>query len=1017
MPRSRAELLTAHFYDWEKRGRGWYVFDNPVELEPEFAPFFPYVLPTSFADESLRPNLVGRAANFLKTALRESAEEVTEEPTESVVQGYYSNSDENIRAISLSFPQGEKAPKAQDIEKFLTMLSYTQSTVCFEIIASPDAIRIQFVCREPDILHVESQVKAYFPYCIMQQHEVNLGNTFNEEAYYAVVDYGLEEECMRPLLMADKFDTDPLTGLYGILDHLKDGEQAIIQILFKGTVNPWARSIYSSVSDAQGDSFFSDAPEMPKLAQEKISAPLFAVGVRVFCQAASTESAVRILERVGTALMQNSNSGFNKLIPLAGATYTAELHAHDVVFRQTRRAGMLLNAKELATFVHYPVSVTSKKLRQDKGKTKRAPDIAWGHEFCLGTNSHQGFEGIVTLESKQRLKHMHVIGATGTGKSTMLQSCIAQDILLGNGVAVLDPHGDLIESVLPYIPESRYDDVILIDPADSEFPVGFNILSAHSDVEKEILASDLVSVFRRLSTSFGDQMHSVLANAILAFVESNEGGTLIDLRRFLIEKPFREHFLKTVSDPNIVYYWQKEFPILKSNSIGPILTRLDSFLRPKLIRNMVAQKKSLDFEAIMDSKKILLIKLSQGLIGIENSYLLGTFFVSKIYQAAMARQTKSKEDRTPFYMYVDEFQNFITPSMSSILSGTRKYGLGCILAHQDMSQLQKYDAELGNAVVSNAGTRVCFRIGDIDAKRFTDGFSSFEAQDIQNLGVGQAICRIERPEYDFTISTLQLKDLELEQAEEVKNVVISSSREKYGTAKKEVEQSLEYLREQKVQEVVIEPQKKQVITPPVKEEVQEITEPETKGIVKPVEITDGKTKEILIKQKELSEHRYLQTYIKKMAEARGYTAKIEEPTPDGNGRVDVSLERNGKRIACEIGMTTTTEWELHNIEKCLVAGYDLVVAIAKSKDLVSVMQEEIKTNIDAPLLDKVMVMEAESLFAYLDAEMVKEATTETRIKGYRVKVEYSNISEQEMNMKRNSVTKAVVDSMKKKKKD
>jgi hypothetical protein len=303
------------------------------------------------------------------------------------------------------------------------------------------------------------------------------------------------------MAMADKFDVDPLTGLFGALEHLQYDEQVVLQFMFKGTVNAWAQSIYSSVTDSKGDSFFMDAPEMPKLAQEKISAPLFAVGMRICAQDTSIEGALRILEKVGAVLIQSSRSGSNILIPLDSRRYSFEDLVGDVLLRQTRKVGMILNARELATFVHYPQSIRSKKLEHLKGKTKRAPGIAWGHEFCLGTNRHEGFEGIVTLSSAQRLKHMHVIGATGTGKSTLLQSCIVQDIHLGNGIAVLDPHGDLIENVLSYIPENRYEDVILIDPADSEFPVGFNILTAHSDIEKEILASDLVSVFRWILSS------------------------------------------------------------------------------------------------------------------------------------------------------------------------------------------------------------------------------------------------------------------------------------------------------------------------------------------------------------------------------------------------------------------------------------------------------------------------------------------------------------------------------------
>lgn len=976
---SKAQRLTNHFYDWEKIGRGWYVFPEPVELEPEFVPFFPYISTQKVKDESYHPNLLVRASQFLTNAFT-SNQESKEEPMESTVQAYPFHSDEKVCGFSISFDRNEKAPKVQDIEKLLTVLSYTKSHVSFEIMAWWDLIRIQFVCRESDLSHVESQVRAYFPSCIIRTLMGELTNIIDESKYFAIADFGLEEEFMRPMAMPDKFDSDPLTSLFGVLEHLEDGEQVILQFLFKGTENAWASSMYSSVTDAKGESFFIDAPEMPKLTQEKISAPLFAVAIRMLAQHSSTVGALNVLEKVGTVLMHCSQSGANKLVALTNTGRNAEDLALDILFRRTRRVGMILNAKELATFVHYPHSIHSKKLEQPGGKTKRAPDIAWGHEFCLGTNRHRDFEGIVTLSTEQRLKHMHVIGATGTGKSTLLQSCIVQDIYLGNGVAVLDPHGDLIESILPYIPENRIQDVILIDPADSEYPVGFNILTAHSDIEKEILASDLVSVFRRLSTSFGDQMHSVLANAILAFLESNTGGTLLDLRRFLIEKEFRNEFLKTVSDQSVIYYWQKEYPLLKTSSIGPILTRLDSFLRPKLIRNMVAQKKSLDFEAIMDSKKIVLIKLAQGLIGTENSYLLGTFLVSKIYQAAMARQLKSKADRTPFYLYIDEFQNFATPSMSSILSGTRKYGLGCILAHQDMSQLTKQDAELANSVVSNAGARVCFRIGDIDSKRFADGFSSFEAQDIQNLGVGQAIARIERPEYDFTMSTLFLNNI---QGEGVTSNLIEVSREKYGTPKAEVELSLEYLRAQKPEEPQPNEQREKIHHEKGVEKVHLVH----KDTIKPSEIDGGITKERLVRQKELSEHRYTQMYIKKMAEVRGYKASIEEPTMDG-GRVDVLLERNGKRVACEIGMTTTTQWELHNIEKCLNAGYDLVVAIAKNKDAIRDMQDMIEQKISMVLQGKIMVMDAEALITFLDSEILKEAHTEERIKGYRVKIEY-----------------------------
>src|SRR5581483_408379 len=293
--------------------------------------------------------------------------------------------------------------------------------------------------------------------------------------------------------------------------------------------------------------------------------------------------------------------------------------------------------------------------------TKAAPPLAFGHAMVLGENHHAGETVRVSMTTEQRVRHTHLIGVSGSGKSTLLLNMIAQDVEQGNGIAVLDPHGDLVDQVIARIPAERIKDVVLLDPSDEGYPVGFNILSAHSDLERNLLASDLVSVFKRLSTSFGDQMTTVLGNAILAFLESSVGGTLTDLRRFLVEPAYRDRFLATVGDSEVVYYWQREFPLLSGKPQGPILTRLDTFLRPKVIRHMVSQKENrLDFADVMNGRKILLAKLSQGLIGEENSYLLGTLVVSKLNQVATSRQNMPAEARTPFYLYIDEFHNFVT---------------------------------------------------------------------------------------------------------------------------------------------------------------------------------------------------------------------------------------------------------------------------------------------------------------------------------------------------------------------
>ncbi len=790
------DQLTAQFYQWEKRGRGWQYFEEAVDLEPHFHPFFFHYAPqqTKQIDDGKRHTIFSRIIDTFtsKPAPEPQEDNYFEEDPE--FQAHLFDCDEPIKVFSIALPKGHKIdPEAT--QQLLLMLSYCRYPISFEIIGSSTAISLQLVCRESDAGQVASQVKAYFPESIIKERADLIEEIVSEDNKHAsIIHYGLRDEFMRPLKMAT-FKPDPLIGILGTMEHLQHGEHAVLQVLFQGTINPWAESIMRSVTDNEGKAFFENAPEMVPLAKEKISAPLFAVTMRVMGVSHSVESAHHIRNMVGGALGRIYFSESNSLIPITPAI-DFDTALDDIILRETHLVGMLLNSRELATVVHLPSdTVASEKLERDIRKTKTAPTVTEGHNLVLGLNEHQGKEKLVTVSASQRLRHTHLIGATGTGKSTLLHSMIVQDIKQGNGVAVLDPHGDLIESILAYIPVHRHKDVIIIDPSDGEYPVGFNILSAHSEIEKDILSSDLVAVFRRLSTSWGDQMNSVFANAILAILESKQGGTLIDLRRFLVEKSFRDTYLKTVRDPNVVYYWQKEFPLLKSGSVGPILTRLDTFLRPKLIRNMVAQKKGLDFENILDTQKILLIKLSQGLIGTENSYLLGTFFVTKIYQAAMARQIQAKSDRKDFFLYVDEFQNFITPSMSLILSGARKYHLGLILAHQDMTQLNKYDTELASAVVSNAGTRICFRLGDTDAKRFAAGFSYFEAEDLENLNTGEAIARIERPEYDFSLTTLPQAHIEPERAESNKESVIAISRETYGTPKHEVEAQLESLRE------------------------------------------------------------------------------------------------------------------------------------------------------------------------------------------------------------------------------
>jgi hypothetical protein len=1005
MSESLIERLTSDFYQWERMGRGWNAYPEAVDLEPPFYPFFFHALPqVSVIDDGKRPTVFSRLATLLSSS---SSSITTEKPIEKkeAPEPFPYICESPLTMFSVSLPKGFKV-KADVMEQLLVMLSFCEAPLSFEIIGNGSFIRVQFVCREIDAVEVRSHIKSFFPEVTVEDRTNTQYDILAGDHNGYVLELGLKDEFMRPLETAGSFDTDPLIGLFAVLDSLQEGEQGVAQIQFKAAINPWSESIIRSVTDDTGGSFFLDAPEMVSLAKEKIASPLYAVTIRVIGQSiAEGDRHFSIAKSLGNALINVSKSSGNRLIQLSSEGYPKDMYYDDIVLRQSHRLGMLLNSGELATLVHFPSqSIVSSKLERDIRKTKAAPSITEGHDFIIGKNIHQGKERNASFSSEQRLKHTHIIGATGTGKSTLLLNLIASDAKLGNGIAVLDPHGDLIENVIPHIPRNRLNDVIIIDPSDSEYPVGFNVLTAHSDIEKEILSSDLVAAFKRLSTSWGDQMNSVFANAILAFLEGDSGYTLIDLRRFLIEKSFRDSYLKTVSDPNIVYYWQKEFPLLKSGSIGPILTRLDIFLRPKLIRHMVAQKKSIGFEDVLNSKKILLVKLSQGLIGAENSYMLGTFIVSKIHQAAMARQIKKKEERNNFYLYIDEFQNFITPSMASILSGARKYHLGLILAHQDMQQLVKQDGELASSVVANAGTRICFRVGDADARKFEDGFSFFDAKDLQNLETGQAIVRVDRPEFDFNIEINPMQAFDNGTVQTISHYVVSTSRERYGTPKGEVEKALKDIQSTLIQDRLIEV--KAAVSMPEPTEQNKIL-PTT-----PVnEIKSQETISSLVQRKEQSEHRYIQSLIKRMAESRGFKASIEEVTPDGKGRVDILLERNGKRIACEVALTTTDQWEVHNVEKCIRAGYETVVVCSNDRKNLEKIQKKINETIDVALLTNILLLQPEALFLYLDQQIAKEASKEERIKGYRVKVEYDAIPEGEAEQKKINVLRAISNSL------
>ena len=902
------ELLRL-FDEWEERTRGLATWPYRVPIEPAFSPLFPNErTPKPIIDDARRPGLFDRVRAAIHEpvprAVAESAYQLPTVPQREVVE------------LELLLPT-DFVVKGSAAKSWLASLRSLTEPLSFELLGRPDRVVAQLACGTADFASIVASLRAYFPEAKTRASKTSLRQELErEDGHGVILGLGLKERVFRELRSDDKFDVDPLIGIIGELSRLAEGEVGLVQLLIEPAREPW---------DEEFESFASSIDDVDKvlpLIRSKFSEPLFAAVLRVCAIAPEKDRAIAQARSLAYAVSGAVRSDANELVLADAGEHDFETEIEDMVDRATHRSGMLLSLSELLTLFHLPsASVRAERLVRQAGRTKAAPASAVGHGLVLGTNEHDGETCRVSLSSEERLRHTYVIGASGTGKSTLLLSMAMQDIEAGNGFAVLDPHGDLIEDILARIPEERAGDVVVFDPADEAYPVGFNILSAHSELERTLLSSDLVAVFKRLSTSFGDQMVAVLGNAILAFLESTEGGTLLDLRRFLIDKSFRARFLETVQDEQVVSYWQEEFTLLKGLPHAPILTRLNTFLRSKLIRHMVAQKEDrLDMRAIMDGRKILLAKLSQGGIGEENSHLLGSLIVAKIAQAAMSRQDEVATNRVPFFLYIDEFHHFITPSLAAILSGARKYGLGLTLAHQEMRQLKSRSEEVASAVLGNAYTRIVFRVGDQDAKTLADGFSFFEAKDLQNLGIGEAIARIERPDFDFNLRTSPLPELSAAVGDARRKAVLHASRTSFATPKDEVEAGL---RAKSAAE-----QSEEVATPrTAKKAASRKTESfATPVVAPPAERLPGRGG---------PQHKYLQSLVRKLAEDRGFKVTVEKRVLDGHGHIDVYLEREELSIGCEISVSTGAEHETQNLSKCLAAGFSHAVLVSPNEQTLS----------------------------------------------------------------------------------
>jgi hypothetical protein len=397
------------------------------------------------------------------------------------------------------------------------------------------------------------------------------------------------------------------------------------------------------------------------------------------------------------------------------------------------------------------------------------------------------------IKLDDRRRHMYLVGKTGMGKSTVMERMIVNDMVAGHGVALVDPHGDLVEKMLDYVPNSRVNDIVYINPSDYEYPIGFNVLEAVDVTQRHLVASGLMGVFTKIWEGvWSARMEYILNNTILALLEY-PGSTMLGIARMLVDARYRTRVLTKVTDPIVKGFWVDEFANyndkFRNEAVAPIQNKVGQFLSSAIIRNIVGQPKStIDLRDIMDGKKILLLNLAKGRIGEDNSSLLGAMMITRLQLAAMSRVDTPETQRSDFFLYVDEFQNFATESFAGILSEARKYRLDLIIAHQYIEQLSE---EVAPAVFGNVGTIMAFRVGGEDAEFLEKEFEpTFMQTDLVNLPKYEVYLKLmidgvaSEP---FSATTLPPFEL---QATSNREKVIAASRERYAQKRTDVEEKI-----------------------------------------------------------------------------------------------------------------------------------------------------------------------------------------------------------------------------------
>lgn len=704
-----------------------------------------------------------------------------------------------------------------------------QEHIGFEIAAIGQ--RIRFYIWTPKHLQtfVEGQIYAQYPAAQILPVEEDYAARALPQPVIMTSELTLTDHETIPIKSFPSFEVDPLAAITATLAKLEGPDEEMwIQVLARPIDDDWHKQgskMIAKIKKGKGSGFggsgfaymgqvlgaLAKPPEAvekkkdPELSErdktriksieEKGTKLGYRVKVRIVYAGQDERTArLRMQGMVGTFKQFNTTNlnGFQSKIASYDRTKVAEYRA-----RHFLDNGFILNIEELASVYHLPhTSVETPNIVWATVKTAEPPPNLPAHGkqsdddvSLFGVTNFRGTNTVFGSLRSDRGRHIYVVGQTGTGKSGLLELLMISDVFQNHGFAAVDPHGDLAGNIIRFIPESRVDDVIYFNPADTDFPIGFNPLEVPDPSLKNHISSELVGVLKRMFDSWGPRLEYILRYTILALLDY-PNSTMLDITRMLTEKQFRNKVISCIDDPVVKTFWVTEFASWNekyaTEAVAPVLNKIGAFTANPLVRNIIGQPKgSFNIRKVMDEGKILLVNLSRGLIGEDNAGILGAMIVTKIQLAAMSRaDIKRIEDRRPFYLYVDEFQNFATDSFAVILSEARKYALNLAVANQYISQMTE---SVRGAVFGNVGTIVSFRVSPDDAPFLQKYFEpQFEASDLIRLHNRQFVANMTiggEKAPAFSGKTLVIPKVEKDYVD----TIIALSRQKYTRTREVVE--------------------------------------------------------------------------------------------------------------------------------------------------------------------------------------------------------------------------------------